>query len=33
MTRDDWLFWISIVWFIVLCGAAAWALAAPWSAW
>jgi hypothetical protein len=30
MKRDDWLFWISLVWFVSLCGAAAWALASPW---
>jgi hypothetical protein len=26
MSRDDALFWFSIVWFFGLCGAAAWAL-------
>jgi hypothetical protein len=26
MKRDDWLIWISLVWFVGLCGAAAWVL-------
>lgn len=26
MTRDDWLFWFSIVWFVGLCVTAGWLL-------
>jgi hypothetical protein len=26
MTRDDVLFWLSLVWFVALCGAAIWVL-------
>ena len=33
MKRDDLLFWLSLVWFAGMCGAAAWALLAPWPSW
>jgi hypothetical protein len=26
MDRDDVLFWLSLVWFVVLCGAAIWVI-------
>ena len=29
MDRDDVLFWLSLVWFVALCGAAIWVLSWP----
>jgi len=33
MNRDDGLFWISLFWFVVLCGLALWALIRLWLLW